>query len=98
MSAAAINWAGALVLAALLALGTTLDGPEDHAAEWGQSDALKELQAAEASAVRREAAAQRLCNEARGPNSEARWTPEGQLTCTTRRGVRALHALQGAQP
>lgn len=87
MSAAAINYAGALALAALLAFGTTLDGPTDHQAEWAQAEALKALQASEAGTARREAAAQALCNEARGPNSEARWTPEGHLVCTTRRGT-----------
>lgn len=81
------TYAGAVALAALLALGTTLDGPPDHQAEWEQSDALEELRASEAGSARREAAAQRLCLEARGPNSEARWTPEGHLVCTTRRGL-----------
>ena len=82
------------LLAALLAitLGASFhldgpDGPDDHQADWSDSQALQDLQAAEASSVRQQAAAQALCNEARGPNSEARWTSDGQLVCTTRRGL-----------
>lgn len=89
------NYLGALALAAILALGTALEGPEDHQAEWQQSTALQELQTAERDQARRDAAAARLCNEARGPNSEARWTPEGHLVCTTRMGQKPLTVAQG---
>lgn len=84
---AALNWLAAVFIALTLAASWRLDGQTDHQAEWDQSAALKELQASEAGTARREAAAQRLCLEARGPNSEARWTPEGHLVCTTRRGT-----------
>ncbi len=84
----AINWAGGITLAALIALGTTLTGPEDHHADWAASSELKALQAAEAGSARQQAAAQALCTAERGPNSEARFTPEGHLVCTTRRGIR----------
>ena len=81
------NYAMAALLALLLASGHLLDGPADHQAEWDQSQALKELQASQAGTQRREAAAQALCSQERGPNSEARFTPDGQLVCSTRRGV-----------
>ena len=81
------NYTLVLLLAFALAAGHLLDGPTDHQAEWDQSQALKDLQASQPRSARREAAAQRLCNQERGPNSEARWTPEGHLVCTTRRGL-----------
>lgn len=84
----------ALALAVLLAMCSTLDGPDDHRSEWDQSEALKELQAGEAITARREASAQALCNQERGPNSEARWTPAGRLVCTTRRGASAITCNQ----
>jgi len=68
-------------------LGGCLDGPEDHQGDWAQSDNLKALQDSEAGTARRQAAAQALCNEARGPNSEARWLSDGSLACTSRRAV-----------
>lgn len=83
----AINWLMALALALTLGASWHLDGPDDHQADWADSQALKELQAAEAGSARQQAAAQRLCLEERGPNSEARWLPDGSLACTTRRGV-----------
>ena len=81
------NLAAALLLALVLAASHLLNGPDNHQAEWDQSQALKELQASQAGTQRREAAAQALCSQERGPNSEARWTAEGHLVCTTRRGV-----------
>lgn len=81
------NWALAALLALTLAASFHLDGPEDHQADWRNSTALKELQAAQAGSARQQAAAQKLCTEARGPNSEARWTPEGHLICTTHTGT-----------
>ena len=86
------NCLGALAIAAILAFGTTLDGPEDHQGDWATSQELQDLQAAEAGTARQQAAAQALCTEARGPNSEARFTPEGHLVCTTRRGLRNAQA------
>ena len=76
-----------LVVLGLLAIGVWMDGPEDYAAEWEQSTSLKELRATQAGTQRRQVAAQKLCTEARGPNSEARWTDDDSLVCTTRRGV-----------
>ena len=71
----------------LLIAGALMDGPEDYSADWIQSAELQALQAAEAGTARQQTAAQALCNQERGPNSEARWTVSGDLVCTTRRGV-----------
>lgn len=90
MNRHAIN-TGALVLlvVALLAyIGPAIDAPTDHSAEWPSSAELKALQATEAGTARREAAAQALCLAERGPQSEARWTPDGDLVCTQRRNTR----------
>lgn len=91
----AVNTAMALLLALVLGTAHLLDGPDDMRAEWDQSQALKDLQASQAGTARREAAAQALCSQERGPNSEARWTVEGHLVCTTRRGV---VAVDGGRP
>lgn len=86
----AATWFAAAVIAIAIAASSQLDGPDDNQAEWDQSAALKELQASEAGTARREAAAQALCNQERGPHSEARWLSDGSLACTTaRRVVRA---------
>jgi len=81
---------GALVIALILSLAHYL-GPnaevQDNSAEWGESQSMKELQNSEAGSEKRQAAAQQVCNETRGPNSEARWLPDGSLVCTVRRGV-----------
>lgn len=71
---------------ALLIAGVLMDGPEDYSAEWEQSASLQELRATQSGTQRREVAAQKLCNEARGPNSEARWMDDDTMVCTTRRG------------
>lgn len=80
-------WLIATGLAFAIAASCNLDGPEDHAGDWADSQALKALQATQAHSASRQRAAQALCTHARGPNSEARWTPEGDLVCTTRRGL-----------
>lgn len=67
-------------------LGACLDGPPDHQGDWSQSDHLKDLQDSEVGSARRQAAAQALCTAERGPQSEARWLPDGSLVCTIRRG------------
>ena len=97
MTSHATNWLLAAALALTLAAAHHLDGPTDQQAEWDQSEALKELQASAANTTRREAAAQALCSQARGPNSAASFTPEGHLLCSTRRGVVSM-ASAGVQP
>ena len=82
-----------IVLALLMgSLGHYLDRMDDNSHEWADSSALKELREAEEGSARRQAAAQALCNEARGPNSEARWLADGSLACTTGRGVKPLRS------
>ncbi|EJL87727.1 hypothetical protein PMI15_00886, partial [Polaromonas sp. CF318] len=87
-------WLGALAIAAVLVLPAALEdmlrGTPNASQEWADSQLLKDLQASEEGSAKRQAIAQQVCNEARGPNSEARWTPEGHLVCTTRRGVRQV--------
>lgn len=87
----AATWFSATVIAlAIAAAPALMDGPDDLHAEWDQSQALKELQASEVGSARREAAAQALCSQERGPNSEARWLEDGSLVCTFRTGVRKV--------
>ena len=71
-------------MALTLAAAYHLDGPDDHSADWASSTELQALQASEAGTQRREAAAQALCNAERGPQAEARWTPDGDLVCSPR--------------
>jgi hypothetical protein len=73
-------------LLAMTVLPACMDGPEDYQGDWSQSDHLKALQESEVGSARRQAAAQALCREERGPQSEARWLPDGSLVCTIRRG------------
>ena len=79
------NWLIAALLALTMAAAHHLDGPADHSADWAASSELQTLQASQAGTQRREAAAQALCTKERGPQSEARWTPDGDLVCTGRR-------------
>ena len=84
----AATWFTTAVLAiALGVVGPALDGPTDDSAEWPTSAELQALQASERGTARREAAAQALCTAERGPQSEARWTPAGDLVCTGRRNA-----------
>jgi hypothetical protein len=78
------NWVCAALIALAIASAYHLDTP-DHSAEWPTSAELQALQASQAGTQRREAAAQALCTKERGPQSEARWTPDGDLVCTPRR-------------
>lgn len=76
-----------IVLALLLgSAGHYLDRMDDNGHEWADSAAIKELRESEEGSARRQAAAQALCTEARGPQSEARWLADGSLVCTVRRG------------
>lgn len=76
----------AAVMALVMAASWHLDGPDDHQADWADSQAIIDLQTAQAGSARQQKAAQALCNQARGPNSEARWTLEGHLVCSSKRG------------
>ena len=95
------TWVTAIVVAIVLGtVGPALDAQDDHSAEWPSSAELKALQASQAGTQRRERAAQALCTAERGPQSEARFTPEGDLVCTMRRNSLAntYHAAKGQQP
>lgn len=94
----ATNWLLAALLALALATAHNLDGPADHSAEWASSSELQTLQATERGTQRREAAAQALCTAERGPQSEARWTPEGDLVCTSRRNAHPVQLASKVQP
>ena len=86
----AATWFTAAVLAfALGVLGPALDAQTDNSADYPTSTELQALQATERGTQRREAAAQALCTKDRGPQSEARWTPDGDLVCTQRRNAPA---------
>lgn len=80
-----------IVLILLLgSAGHYLDRMDDNRHEWADSVNLQALREAEESSERRDIAAQDVCNEERGPQSEARWLADGSLACTVRRpaGVR----------
>ena len=82
MTARTIAWyAVGVALFAIAPLVPGIVQTDDHGTEWAESESLAELQATEAGTARREAAGQALCNEARGPNSQARWTADGDLVC-----------------
>ncbi len=88
------NWTAGLALCAILSTSHLL-GPDDITAAQDQAALIAELRNSAAGSARREAAAQRLCAEQRGPNSEARWTAEGHLVCTLRRGVKPMQLASG---
>ena len=83
---AVCTWFVVSVMAATLSFMGLLS-PQDNSSEWQSSAELIELQASEAGTARREAAGQALCNQERGPNSEARWLEDGSLACTAGRRI-----------
>lgn len=87
MKSAAFTGLAVLCIAFALSAAHLL-GPDDIQAERDSYDAQAELMAAEPGSKRQQVAAQALCNEARGPNSEARWLTDGSLVCTSRQGVK----------
>ena len=87
------NLLGSFAVVAVILVGTV--DMDDNAQDWQESAALKALQATQAGTERRQIAAQALCNEARGPNSEARWMDDDSLVCTTRRGLKTIVAGGG---
>ena len=93
----ALTWLAALAIAFLLSASHLLPGPSEHSADWTDSEALKALQASEAGSARRDAAAAQLCREARGPNSEARWTVDGDLVCAAGSRHWPVQIVQTAQ-
>jgi hypothetical protein len=86
------GWAGAILLGAVL-VAPTIPGPTDYEHEWTDAELMLEIQRTEAMSKERMAAEQRLCTSLRGPNSEVRYTPDGDAVCTTRQGFRKLVLL-----
>ncbi|MDO8251437.1 MAG: hypothetical protein Q7T78_17190 [Rhodoferax sp.] len=90
------TFTGLAVLCMAFALSSAhLLGPDDLQAERDGYDAQAELMAAEPGSQRQQVAAQAMCIEARGLNSEARWLPDGSLVCTVRQGVKTAAASSG---
>lgn len=85
----------AVLLLAFVLSASHLLGPDDIQAEKDSYDAQAELMAAAPGSQRQQVAAQALCNEARGPNSEARWLPDGSMACTTRQGIKTANLNKG---
>lgn len=89
MSRAAIWFSATVMALAMAAAPAMFSEIDDHGADYPTSTELQALQATERGTARREAAAQTLCHAERGPQSEARWTPDGDLVCTQRRNAPA---------
>lgn len=94
-------------LAAALTLGVVgpaLDSEPDRRSEHIAADQLNAALIAEHAEARREAAARAICAGTHGPNAGYRWTPTGELVCTTKRGGLPLRvaadtvAAAGARP
>lgn len=86
----AATWFSATVIAVAMAAAPAMFSEiDDHSADYTTSAELQALQATERGTQRREAAAQALCHAERGPQSEARWTVDGDLVCTQRRNAPA---------
>lgn len=66
-------------------LSFNLETVDDHRGEWAEADNIAEMQATAAGTERRRVAEQRLCNALHGPNSELRYTDDGDTVCTTKR-------------
>jgi hypothetical protein len=84
MNSTFVNWLMAAAIATVLAASMNLD-TYNHETEWDRSNELKELQASQAQTDRREAAAQALCLQERGPGAVVLWTADGDLVCRARR-------------
>lgn len=93
----AINIAIGLLIfigvSAVLLGGTALD---DRSDEWAQSTALADAQKAAQLEARTERAAQQLCVRIKGPNAAHRWTPSGELVCTSNKGSGAVSVAKAA--
>ena len=74
----------AIGIAAVLSTGYHLD---DHSEDWSSSQALADAQRTAQLAARTEKSAQALCQRVKGPNAGYRWTPAGELVCTSNKGT-----------
>ena len=80
----ALTAALALLIAGILSTGYHLD---DHSEDWASSQALADAQRTAQLAARTEKSAQALCQRVKGPNAGYRWTPAGELVCTSNKGT-----------
>lgn len=84
----------AIVIAAVLSAGHLLDGPDDTSAQHDQASALADAQRHAIREARREHAAGQLCQRLRG-EAAYRWTQDGELVCTDKRGRNAVVVAGG---
>lgn len=88
MTARALNWALAALLALLLSSSYLLDGPTDHQAEWASAASLQDAIRAEAQAERKQRAIADLC----GQNAGSFELADGATQCTTKHGRKTVTA------
>ena len=84
MKQVSISVLAALALAVILSVSYMLD--VDHGQEWQESSDSQAAQNDATQADRKQKAAQEICNQERGPQSEAKFTQDDELVCTARRG------------
>lgn len=83
----ALAAAAAAGFAALLSTGHLLD---DNSDEWQQSTALADAQRAARAAYLKEKSDARQCTQLHGPGAAMRYTADGDLVCSTKRGGGAV--------
>lgn len=81
-----------VAFAAILSTGFHLD---DHADEWAQSTALADAQRAARAAYLKEKSDARQCTHLHGPGAAMRYTADGDLVCSTKRGGGAVVVAAG---
>lgn len=74
-------------IAAILSTGHLLD---DHSADWPESTALADAQRAARAAYLKEKSDARQCTQLHGPGAAMRYTADGDLVCSTKRGGGAV--------
>ena len=80
--AALLGWFGPTVLA-------------DHSADWPESTALADAQRAARAAYLKEKSDARQCTHLHGPGAAMRYTADGDLVCSTKRGGGAVVVAAG---
>lgn len=79
-------------IAAILSTGHLLD---DHSADWPESTALADAQRAARAAYLKEKSDARQCTHLHGPGAAMRYTADGDLVCSTKRGGGAVVVATG---
>ena len=87
MKQVSISVLAAFAVSVILSVSYMLD--IDYSQEWQESSDLQAAQSAAMQADKKQKAAQQICNQERGPQSEAQWTQDDELVCTARRGVKS---------